>query len=299
MSAALRRLYDYILLPLPCKEGSSPIRLETIDLQSQLNTSQNLQDRVLDALKNYVFESITPTKLTQHSGLESSETGYIKGEELVSYFFRFPTLPKMLDVSGIQKAVIKAIEKGLIGYVPLINTHSSSITPTVNNPSSISFQQLIPNDELDLNGYLLSPRLVAQLCTPVLPEDDTASSNDISDIETDSIYGGDGNSRETVGEDQKVVEYKPGTSSLTRSVLVDIVNGKQPARHYKLTSITNKSKVFQLFEVLQTLSDKADDMTVQIEVRAHTKKEFDPSWIRNAIEEPLDEMDIQASTKLE
>lgn len=51
--------------------------------------------------------------------------------------------------------------------------------------------------------------------------------------------------------------------------------------------------------MLQTLSDKADDMSVQIEVRAHTKKEFDPSWIRNAIEEPLDEMDIQASTKLE
>ena len=51
--------------------------------------------------------------------------------------------------------------------------------------------------------------------------------------------------------------------------------------------------------MLQALSDKADDMTIQIEVSAHTKQEFDIGWIRNAIEEPLDEMDILASTRLE
>jgi hypothetical protein len=51
---------------------------------------------------------------------------------------------------------------------------------------------------------------------------------------------------------------------------------------------------------LQALSDKADTMTIQIEVRAHTTKEFvDRNWISNAIEEPLDELDIRASTKLE
>lgn len=31
----------------------------------------------------------------------------------------------------------------------------------------------------------------------------------------------------------------------------------------------------------------------------HTQDSFDLNWIRNAIEEPLDEMDIQASTRLE
>ncbi|MGL5876271.1 MAG: hypothetical protein ACRC2V_00555, partial [Xenococcaceae cyanobacterium] len=88
-------------------------------------------------------------------------------------------------------------------------------------------------------------------------------------------------------------------SSLERSVTVDIVEGKKPARSYKLNSTVNKEQIFQLFEVLQSLSDKADEMTIQIEVRAHTTKEFDRNWIRNAIEEPLDELDIKASTKLE
>lgn len=307
VNAALRHLYDYILLPLPCKD-SNPIRLETIDLQSQLNTSQNLQERVLDVLKNHVFESIKPTKLVQHAGLENSETGYIKGEELVSYFFRFPSLPKMLDASGIQNAVIEAVKQGLIGYVPLMTIQPSGINPTVQNPRLISFDRVIPNDELDLSGYLLSPSLVAQLRTPVLGKDQLETNlpefnneDDSSDPEISSKPWGDfgGTKQNLVGEAKNTIEYKPEKSSVSRSVLVDIVNGKQSARHYKLSSTTNKSKIFQLFEVLQALSDKADDMTIQIEVSAHTKQEFDTGWIRNAIEEPLDEMDIQASTRLE
>jgi len=308
VNAALRRLYDYILLPLRNADGTNPIRLETIDLQSQINTSQNLQDRVLDALKNHVFDSLRPAKLVQHSGLENSETGYIKGEELVSYFFRFPTLPKMLDGLVIQKAVVKAIEQGLLGYVPSMTIHPTDIIPTVENPNLISFERAIPNDELDLCGYLLSPRLVTQLRVPLTSNDeldastsDSHDENDVSNTENPRDFWGSSSNttQKIVAEDRKAVEYKSDTSSLIRSVLVDIVKTKQPARHYKLTSITNKSHIFQLFEVLQALSDKADDMTIKIEVQAHTKQEFDLAWIRNAIEEPLDELDIKTSTRLE
>ena len=268
----------------------------------------NESHRVLDALKHHVFDSIKPAKLIQYSGLETSETGYIKAEELVSYFFRFPTFTKMVNVLGIQTAVIKAIEQGILGYVPSMTIHPSCITPTVENPNLISFKQVIPSDELDLGGYLLSPSLVTQLRTTVPDSDDLDtttldSNNEDNTHDTGKSNGSwgdfDGTRQKTVGEAKNYVEYKSQTSSLNRSVLVDIVNGKKPAHHYKLTSSTNKSQIFQLFEVLQALSDKADDMTINIEIRAHTKQEFDPSWIRNAIEEPLDEMDIKASTWLE
>jgi len=81
-------------------------------------------------------------------------------------------------------------------------------------------------------------------------------------------------------------------SSLNRSVLVDIVNGKN--RRVTTNFHHEQIKIFQLFEVLQALSDRADDMTINIEVRAHTKQNFDLSWIRNG--ENHDEMDIQAFT---
>ena len=40
-------------------------------------------------------------------------------------------------------------------------------------------------------------------------------------------------------------------------------------------------------------------MSVEIKITAHTTKEFELNWIKNAIEERLDESDIEASTKLE
>ncbi|MGL5872515.1 MAG: ATP-binding protein [Xenococcaceae cyanobacterium] len=298
IEAALRSLYEYILLPLPGNDGVNPIRLELIDLQSQLNTSQNLQDRVLNALSNHLFDSIRPAKLLQYSGLENPDTEYIKAEELVSFFFRFPTLPKMLDTVGIKKAILKAIEQGLLGYVPSLII-GTDITPTVENPSLISFECKIPEEELDLSGYLLSPKLISKL-QPSVSQDNTPET---TQPEPEYVYPSsdrENSNKIKTNEEKKTVEYKTdSSSSLERSVTVDIVEGKKPARSYKLNSTVNKEQIFQLFEVLQSLSDKADEMTIQIEVRAHTTKEFDRNWIRNAIEEPLDELDIKASTKLE
>lgn len=296
INAALGRFYEYVLLPLPGTDGTNPIRLESIDLHSQINTSKNLQQRVIEALKNYVFESIRPAKLLQYSGLDNSETGYIKCEELVSYFFRFPTLPKMLDVSGIQAAIIEAIEQGLLGYVPSLKLHPSNNTPTVENPNLISFESKINSDELDLSGYLLSPSLVTQQCPPVSNSNalDTTKS-EFEDIHITNPTGNDG----TKAVSEKTVEYKSETSSIKRTVLVDIVDKKKTACRYQLNATVNKTQVFQLFEVLQMLSDQAEEMTIQIEIRAHASQEFDPNWIRNAIEEPLDELDIKASTRLE
>ncbi|MFM6147699.1 MAG: hypothetical protein ACKPDL_20550 [Dolichospermum sp.] len=168
LTAAMRRLYEYMLLPLPCTDAINPIRLEKIDLQSQLNTSQNLQDRVLEVLKSHVFESIQPNKLIQLSGIETSATGYIKGEDLVNFFFKAPTFPKMLDVKGIQQAILKAIEQGRMGYVPYMTIASDGI-PKVENPHLISFQKSIPLDELDLGGYLLSAGLATELLTLLFP----------------------------------------------------------------------------------------------------------------------------------
>lgn len=299
ISSALRRLYDYILVPVPSADGTFPIRLETIDLQSQLNTSQNLQDRVLDALKNHVFNSITPSKLLRLSGLEDSKVGYITGDELVSFFFRFPTYPKVLGFEVIKQTILKAVQQGLMGYVPSMIIPPSG-SPKLENPSLISFERIVPSDELDLAGYLLSSTLVKQLVAPAPSKETEPATNQPG---AESVSSDDWSVPSVLtpiaGESQKTIEYKTETSSVTKTVLVDVVDGKQPARHYRLQATTEKSKLFQLFEILQTLSDKAETMSIQIDVRAHTTQKFERDWVSGAIEEPLDEMDIKASSQLE
>ncbi|BDA70995.1 hypothetical protein CAL7716_051610 [Calothrix sp. PCC 7716] len=208
----------------------------------------------------------------------------------------------MLGVEAIKNAILEAIKKGTLGYVPSMTIVSG--TPVVENPSLISFEKSIPADELDLAGYLLSPSLVKKLrIIPSENEVETTSNQeevDTNDTDEDnSTDDFDGATPEIVSEEKKTIVDKSETSSIERIILTDIVNGKKSAHYYKLTSVTDKSKIFELFQVLQILSDKAEGMTIKIEVQANTKDKFDPSWIRNAIEEPLDEMDIQASTRLE
>lgn len=299
IGAAVRRLYDYVLLPVPDSDGANPIRLETIDLQSQLNTSQNLQDRVLNALKNHVFSSITTSKLVRLSGLEDKDSGYMTGDELISYFFRFPTYPKILGIDAVKQAIVTAVQQGLMGYVPYLIIPANGI-PKVENSALVSFDRTVPLNELDLAGYLLAPQLAKQLLTPSEPEQpSTVGTQAAEDDKSSAAFQDFSAATPAASKEQSTVEYKSQTSSIERSVLVNVVNGLQPARHYKLEAITNKSKFFELFNILQSLSDRAEDMTIKIEVRAHTTKEFDRTWISGAIEEPLDELDIKASTRLE
>ncbi|MGL6139842.1 MAG: hypothetical protein ACRC2M_21290, partial [Planktothrix sp.] len=159
LDAGLRRLYEQILLPLRPQEQAQ-IRLEMVDLQSQINTSQNLQDRVLDALKSYVFNSITVSKIISYSKINESEIGVIQGDELISYFFRFPGYPKLLSDEPIKKAILGAIADGSMGYIPQLKIVGDSVA--IDKPELISFNRHIPADELDLSGYLLAPRIVKQ-----------------------------------------------------------------------------------------------------------------------------------------
>jgi hypothetical protein len=69
--------------------------------------------------------------------------------------------------------------------------------------------------------------------------------------------------------------------------------------HDPLEMKADKSNVFDLFEILQNLSDRAESLSVNFKVTASTTGEFDPNWLRGAIEEPLDEMNITASVRIE
>ena len=66
-------------------------------------------------------------------------------------------------------------------------------------------------------------------------------------------------------------------------------------RQYTLKLTASKSEVFKVWQVLQALSDKSEKMNVSIQIDAEAQDRFDPVWLRNAVEEPLDEADIKRS----
>ena len=66
-----------------------------------------------------------------------------------------------------------------------------------------------------------------------------------------------------------------------------------PRRFYRLNIATDKD-AFRAFRAIQNLTERADRMTVQIQIQAESDGGFDALWLRNAVEEPLDEADIEA-----
>ncbi|WLT40540.1 hypothetical protein NON20_25195 (plasmid) [Synechocystis sp. B12] len=295
LKAAVDRLYESIILPIPDREGENPITLKTIDLQSQLNTSHLLQDRVLDALRNDVFTTLTVNKLVRLSGL-SSNRHHTQISALLQAFFQYPDYPKLLDEQPIKQAILEAINQGLFGYIPQL-TFTADHQPIVDYPEQISVQTAIPSDELDSFGYLLEKDYVTELLAAHqaqkivdLPIDPPAVNNPWSNDNPISIAVNDHPKPFTV--------EKPGNSTVEKSVLVDIVEGRQPAKRYELSAKLKSEQLFELVTILQNLPEKSSLVDIKVTVTAYAKDQFDLNWLKGAIEEPLDEADIHSTTKI-
>ena len=295
LNSALQRLYEAIILPIPARSWTNPLQLEQIDLQSHLNTSQKLQERVLDALKNHVFEKVTVTRLVRLTGL-SEEKPYLQAKELVAYFFKFPDYPKLLNEQPIKTAILEAIEQGNLGYVPTLTIPQTGL-PTLENASLISYRKAIFPDELDLDGYLITPNLVEILQAKLTSTNTIVSPSGYGDLPANQAVAETAPCTSTTPTE--IVVQKSANSSISRSILIAIKEGKQPPKNYTVDALLDKADFFDFIQVIQTLSDLSDQMSIHIKATATKASGFDVNWLRNAIEEPLDEQEIKASIRIE
>ena len=61
----------------------------------------------------------------------------------------------------------------------------------------------------------------------------------------------------------------------------------------RLSFTANRDQVFKAFPAIANLAEKSDGGQVVIHIEATAQQGFDAAWLRNAVEEPLDEGDIQ------
>lgn len=60
-----------------------------------------------------------------------------------------------------------------------------------------------------------------------------------------------------------------------------------------MTFDASREQIFKAFPAIANLADKSDGGKVRIRVEGASADGFDPSWLRNAVNEPLDEADIK------
>jgi hypothetical protein len=54
----------------------------------------------------------------------------------------------------------------------------------------------------------------------------------------------------------------------------------------------SRDDVFKSFQAIANLADKSDGNKIKITVEGQCAAGYDPNWLRNAVQEPLDEADI-------
>lgn len=69
--------------------------------------------------------------------------------------------------------------------------------------------------------------------------------------------------------------------------------GTDRLKRISLVFTATRDQVFKAFPAIANLADKYDDEKVKIRIEGTAADGYDPSWLRNAVEEPFDEADIE------
>jgi hypothetical protein len=226
-----------------------------------------LHTRILDGLRKHVFDSITPARLVALIRLGETRD-YVSGEELVGWFFSYFDFPKLTSERAIRDAIASGVAEHF-GYVSAAHLENDVVVPS--RLELVRFGSVLPADEVDLGPgcFLLSARLASKLRGT--PDRETATTR-VSSTEV-----------ATEGEEPQ----RQGTTA------TDVGRA-----HYRLQFRADAAQLFRALPALQNLADRAALFTATIDVEAEGKEAFDRAWLRNAVEEHLDEAGVDAQTSL-
>ncbi len=279
IDAGLKRLYETVLLPVEGQPGDEPMALETLDLRTK-PLSESLHARILESLRHWVFASVVPTRLVALTRLGQDERHTVNCETLVEWCFSFLSFPKLLGVDPIRKAIATGVQDGVFGYSAAVQFDEQG-QPFVSTPGLVRFGVVLQPAEVDLGNtsHLIAPNVAATLATP----------------DVGPVAGG---AEMDTGDAAAPAPHTPAIqppSPLPTTPDPQVRAG----RRYHLSFTANKQQLFRAFRPLQNLAEKSGTLTVTLTVSAQAETPLDAAWLRNAVEEPLDEADVEFERRLE
>jgi hypothetical protein len=221
-----------------------------------------------------VHSSVTPRKVAERVKLgevvaagESLRIS-VRASEVRDAFYCFIHPPRLNDLSVLRKAISRGVAEGSFawysGPAPALGPDGKL---QVNRERVIVGIQL-SEDEIDFDsGYLLVPA--------ALPEVQQAISS----------------SGAITGQPTTVVPAGLQPVSPTQPVAGAAAGEKRTVFAVKFRA--TRDQVFKAFPAIANLADKSDEGKLTIQIEATNAAGYDPTWLRNAIQEPLDEADVE------
>ncbi len=286
--ACFRELYTAVWLPRVQDGG---LEIEKVERGGRPLQATGVNERIMELLTSVgtprIHGSVTPRKITERVRLGESPAGGeqplmgIKTSDVLESFYRDIAPPRLESASILRKGIARGVSDGIFAYTSgVVPAFGSDGKYQVNrNKVLIGSDHPFSDDEIDFeSGFLMMPQAV--------PDAATARPAGTFSIDTDTAP------IPSVHETPTVMDEGTGAGPAAAG---SGVSGRR--KRIVMTFEASREQVFKAFPAIANLADKSDGAKVRIRVEGSSNAGFDPSWFRNAVDEPLDEADIDRTTE--
>ncbi|NOT00635.1 MAG: DUF499 domain-containing protein [Phycisphaerales bacterium] len=272
---AFRQLYPAVWMPRLGIGGA--LDLEKIEVGGRPLQATGVHERVMELLTTMgtpkIHGTLHPRKMAERVKLgeslapdEAPRQGVRTGD-VRDAFFAFLEPPRISSDAVIRRAVARGVAENIFAYT----TGTPALGPDGKYqvaPSKVALSRAMSEDEVDLdNGFLMVP---ASVPTAAPPPDSTPPGT---------------KPPEPGAMPPETIPFGPGPTP----------PGAQPAMRtsVRISFPATREQVFKSFSAIANLADKSDAGKISIVVVGHAGAGYDRNWLRNAVEEPLDEANIE------
>ncbi|MFH1009850.1 MAG: DUF499 domain-containing protein [bacterium] len=276
--SAFKDLYTAVWLPRMEEDadGQRKEGIERVDKATRTLQATEINKRVMELLTvagvQRLYPTVTPRKLTERVKLgESTAEGEslrlgVRVSDIVDAFYSFLEPPRLESAGAIRKAIVKGVQEGMFGYtsglVPALGADGKFAV----NPDKVVMGRSIDEDEVDFDsGFLMVPSAIP------LPE-----------------------------PKPPIVGTPPVEPPVAPVPTVGAIPPQPPDKprldrhpYVRIRFRADREQVFKVFKAVANLADKSDEGKVTVCVEGKSSAGYDSSWLRNAVEEPLDEADVE------
>jgi hypothetical protein len=261
------------------------LEIEKVERGGRPLQATGVHERIMELLTATgtprIHGSVTPRKIIERVRLgEPQGEGQppilgIKASDVLESFFRDVAPPRLESAAILRKGIARGVAERLFAYASGGSPPLGSDGRFQVSQEKVIFNRPLADDEIDFDsGFLMVPAAMPEAATAYPP-------------------GG------IVTVPPPVVHEGPtGTGAGTGPAPAPTgpeVSGRK--KRIAMTFEATREQVYKAFPAIANLADKSDGAKVSITVEGSSEAGFDPSWLRNAVDEPLDEADIERTAE--
>jgi hypothetical protein len=269
--SAVRNLYQSVWLPAA---GEGGLELETVSMAGRPLQALGVHERLTELLTQVspprLFTTVTPEKVLELMRVGAGPEALlgITAARMVESFYSIPGFPRLESEAVLRRAIVQGVRDRTFGYVSRAGQvevdRLKEGSGYLVDPRLARIGQELREDEIDMSiAFIVLPQAI-EAEAPVTPPLIPPGTGSLPSVVT------------------------PIPSSLTG--ITQTPAGAAPQTSVRLRMRMTRQQLYASFNAIGNLAEASG--SVRVTVEADKPDGFDPTWLRNAVLEPLDEADV-------